>query len=212
MKGSRSLKRPVGTRLPKRKFIIYTEGKNTEPDYFRALERGVTGALVAVEIVDAAGVPTTIAEKACLRAKKIKKGRSKRSSFEEDDRVWAVFDRDEHLKVNEAIQKCYSNSVGIAFSNPCFELWLILHHTDFDRPDDRHGVQAHFASICSDYDRSGPKTTDCTRLMPLVKSAEARAERQLQRRREEGNPPSPPFTTVYLLTREMREASEAHLA
>jgi hypothetical protein len=212
MRASRPLKRSVGTRPPKRKFIIYTEGKNTEPDYFRELKRSVTGALIDVEIVDAAGVPTTIAEKACMHAKQIAKARGKRSSFEEGDTVWAVFDRDEHPKVDEVLQKCAGANVGIAFSDPCFELWLILHYADFDRPDDQHAVQKHLASLCGDYDRNGPKTTDCAKLMPQLPAAEARAERQHQRRNEEGEPPSRPYTTVYLLTQAMRQASKAHSA
>ena len=116
----------------------------------------------------------------------------------------AVFDRDEHPNVPEAISRCRNANVGVAFSNPCFEIWLILHFEDFDRPDHRHDVQRHLETLCGDYDRTKRKTTDCSKLMALVVEAEMRAERQLRRREDEGDPPGPPFTTTYELTRRIR--------
>lgn len=206
----RGLSRRVNFREPKKKFTIYSEGRNTEPEYFRAVKKCFMGALVHLELIAPAGVPMTIAEKACLDVSKKSKRKKGASSFEENDEVWAVFDRDEHPKCDEAIAKCQTSGVGVAFSDPCFELWLILHHSDFDRPDDRHDVQKAFQNICCDYDPNGKKTTDCLALMPLVEEAEKRAERQMARRIEEGERPSRPFTTVYELTRRLRQADDAH--
>lgn len=206
MRQNRSLRRAAPTRSPKRKFIIYSEGKNTEPDYFRALRRDLLGALVDLEIIDAAGVPMTIAERACERAMAMKRVRGRKSSFEEGDQVWAVFDRDEHPKVPDALERCRVGNVGVAFSDPCFELWLILHLHDFDRPDDRHQVQAALAKACADYDPKGRKSADFSKLIAKIKDAEERAEQQLKRRDAEGQPPRRPFTTVFRLTQEMRAA------
>lgn len=210
MRRSRPLTRSTGLRSPKARFVIYTEGKNTEPDYFRAMKRHLTGALIDIEVTGAAGVPFTLAEQACARAKALARTKRNRSSFEESDRIWVVFDRDQHPRIPEAIQKCNGSGVGIAFSNPCFELWLILHYQDFDRPDDRHAVQRYLVTLCKDYDPSNGKTTNCAQLMVSVEAAEARAEAQYVRRTDEGGPNAPPFTTVYLLTREIRLASLAH--
>lgn len=211
MRGYRSLKRPAPSRSPKRKFIIFSEGRNTEPDYFNAIRNVLLGALVDIEIIDAAGVPMTIADRACTRVATMSRRGAGRSSFDGNDQVWAVFDRDDHPRVANAISNCRTAKVGVAFSDPCFELWLILHDKDFDRSDDRHQVQAELAKICKDYDSKGRKSTDCKKLMPYVEAAEKRAEKQLERRREEGNPPARPFTTVYELTRQMREAHKAYL-
>ena len=126
--------------------------------------------------------------------------------------IWAVFDRDEHPNVPQALDVCKATKVKVAFSDPCFELWLILHERDFDAPDGRHQVQAELAKTLKDYDPKGRKTTDCKRLMAKVNEAELRAEKQLARRQQEGEPPNRPFTTVFLLTREMRAAHEAYKA
>ena len=91
-------------REPKRRFILFCEGKNTESEYFRAIGRTCTSALIALEIVRAAGVPFTIADKAVARARAeglSPRRRRNMSSFEEADQVWAVFDRDEHPRYNE---------------------------------------------------------------------------------------------------------------
>lgn len=209
MRKQRPLRRAAPTRSPKRKFVIYSEGKNTEPDYFRAVRRDLLGALVDLELIDAAGVPMTIAEKACKRAAAMKRGGGRKSSFEERDQVWAVFDRDEHPKVAEALERCRVSDVGVAFSDPCFELWLILHFDDFDRPDDRHQVQTALAKLYAPYDPKGSKSSDFGDLIPNLRDAEERAERQLKRREAEGQPLMRPFTTVFGLTKKMREA---HLA
>lgn len=212
MRGRRTLQRRAPTRTPKRKFFIYSEGKNTEPDYFRALKGEFLGALVDIEIIEAAGVPMTIAKKACHQAGEMARRGKRRSSFEEGDEIWAVFDRDEHHCVPQAIKQCEYSKVGVAFSDPCFELWLILHHCDFDKPDDRNQVQAALAKILPDYDPKARKTTDCQKLMTNVTEAERRAKTQLAHRQEEGSPPGRPFTTVFRLTERMRVAHAAYSA
>ena len=186
-----SLRRRSPTREPKRRFTILCEGKNTEPAYFRALQRTVANALIDLEIIPAAGVPYTLAERAVARARALGiAGRSRRprNSYEEKDEVWAVFDRDEHPRYNEAVALCERNRVGAARSNPCFEVWLILHETDFDRPDGRHEVQAHLARLRPEYQADTRKLVNSADIIARITMAETRAEVQLERRAAEGNP------------------------
>lgn len=205
MRGTQSLKRRGPVRQPKKKFVIFSEGQNTEPDYFEALRRHAFGALVDLEIIEGVGVPATIAEKACARAK-LKKNKRLRSSFEENDEIWAVFDRDEHPNFEASIVRCKAANVGTAQSDPCFELWMILHYQEYDRPDDRHAVQKKFASICKDYDPKKGKTTDCKKLIGFVEKAEDRAEKQLARRLAESQHILRPYTMVFKLTKSLKEA------
>lgn len=55
--------------------------------------------------------------------------RALRAAQEEQvDEVWALFDRDQHLQIPEAFEAVQGNAkVRIAFSNPSFDLWLLLH-------------------------------------------------------------------------------------
>ena len=57
----------------------------------------------------------------------------------EVDEVWAVFDKDDldkHPKTREnfkrAFERAAANGIKTAYSNECFELWLLLHLTDVD--------------------------------------------------------------------------------
>lgn len=199
----KSLSRKIGTKDPKPKIVIYCEGRRTEPDYFNAMKRFFRSVVMDIEIIEAAGVPMTIARTASEAAQAAKK-RNRRQSYEDRDEFWAVFDCDDHPKVKQAITCCQRANVGVAYSNPCFELWLILHFEDYDRPDDRRAVQRKLNELCPDYDLHRDKTTDCSALMKHISRAETLAERQFCRRGEEGEPLRRPFTTVYKLTRRIR--------
>ena len=196
-------------REPKKLFILFCEGKNTEPAYFEEIKKVLTGSLIDLQTIPAVGVPMTIAKKAVEFSKErglIKNRRRRRYSYEEHDEVWAVFDRDNHQKYRESINHCESNNVKVARSDPCFELWLILHEEDYDRPDGRNYVQKKFECMNPSYDVKKGKTPEYQEMMSRVEEAERRAKELLRRRCEEGNPYGCPSTTVGLLTKEIREA------
>lgn len=59
---------------------------------------------------------------------------------------WIVIDRDEERtgggghsleNFNEAIIKAHSNKIEVAYSNPCFEIWYLLHFEYRNTPIDR---------------------------------------------------------------------------
>lgn len=199
-----SLARRVGKRVPNRRFTLFCEGRNTEPAYFYALATQFQGTIVKIAIVPAAGVPMTIAKKA---ADAKTPPRRKKDSYEENDEVWAVFDRDEHPNYDQAVRLCKDKRIGIARSDPCFEVWLLLHFQDYDRPDHRRDVQKMLQDRCPEYDANGGKVPNCHRLLAQLAEAEQRAERQLAARANEGNAFGPPSTTVFHLTRAIAEAA-----
>lgn len=207
-----NLKRRGHRREPKQRFIVFCEGKNTEPSYFREFRRTFLNALIDVETIRAAGVPYTLATAAAERAKSSglsPRSRRKKNSFEQGDEVWAVFDRDEHPRFEEAVNICHQAGVRVGRSNPCFELWLILHEEEYDKPVDRHGAQAHLKKLRPEYDKDRAKTPDCSDLVTRVEEAEKRAETLLTRRDAEGDPHGPASTTVGRLTRAIRDAAES---
>ena len=136
------LKRRPPAREPRRRFIIVCEGMNTEPAYFEALKSKIDDAMVVIRIEPASGVPMTIAKRTVQITKEERsrrRQRGARDSFEERDEVWAVFDRDEHPDFQAAINLCADHGVKVARSNPCFEVWIILHRADYHRPDGSDG-------------------------------------------------------------------------
>ena len=184
-------------RQPKLELLIFCEGGNTEPHYIRNFAREHANNLVKIEIIAPAGVPTTLVAKAIEAYNQI--GLSK-NSFEQHDQVWVVFDRDDHLHVDQAIAHAEAVGVHVAFSNPCFEIWLLLHYTEFDAPDNRHEVQQKLTKHDRNYDPDGRKEASYLSLSLNYALARVRAVRMRARRRDEGKARSEPYTNVDLLT------------
>lgn len=200
-----TLKRKTGTRAPKPKFIIFCEGKNTEPQYLAAFRTRFPRTLFEIELVRAAGVPDTLLRKAIDRQRYLRRAAKHGKSYAEDDEVWIAFDRDEHPKVKQTIHNARQNGVGVAYSNPCFELWLILHREDYERPASRHDVQKYCEKSVEGYSRDSGKSGNFLALLDGLEDAESRAEKQRERRTKEGAEEEAPWTTFSELTKALRK-------
>ncbi|HKB29618.1 MAG TPA: RloB family protein [Streptosporangiaceae bacterium] len=130
--GGRPLKRRVATRRPRKTLLIFCEGERTEPEYLDALKRqpsvrDVAAVDLRVETGQGGSVPQTLVSMAAA-------ARSKAIDEEaEIDEFWCVFDVEwprNHPGLKEAIGQAGQNGIQLAVSNPCFELWLILHFQD----------------------------------------------------------------------------------
>ena len=155
------LRRRGPRRKPKRLFVLVCEGQNTEPCYFRALQSTFTSALVELDIVGGVGVPVTVAERAAERARHLYSDTQMKSSFEERDQVWAVFDVDDHPRLGDAMTLCDADNVQVGCSNPCFELWLILHERDYDQACTSKEMQDAFQVVHPEYNRKRGKMPNC---------------------------------------------------
>jgi len=204
-----NIRRRRSTKEPKVRFTLFCEGRNTEPEYFLAIKKVWTGALVSIESRGGVGAPITIAKQALEFAKSegLSLGsKRRRNLFEERDQVWAVFDRDEHERYEEAVNLCEVNGIGLAISNPCFEVWLILHERDYDKPDGRHQAQKELKRLRPEYEKDGAKVPNCEEMVARVMDAEERGEAMRRRRESEMDPHGCPSTTVGELTKAIREA------
>jgi hypothetical protein len=62
-----------------------------------------------------------------------------RSDGDEGDVVWVVFDKDDFAdNYSNAISLAEAKGMRAAYSNECFELWLLLHFQDQSAPISRH--------------------------------------------------------------------------
>lgn len=104
-------------------------------------------------------------------------------SFDEEgetDEFWFIFDVEwpvNHPGLREAVSEAKQHGVRTAVSNPCFEIWLILHFQDqsswLDNGDARR--------LRRKLDGSGDKGVNATAYMHIAKDAFRRA-RDLDRR------------------------------
>jgi hypothetical protein len=104
---------------------VFTEGRETEPQYLTHLNR--RNRSVSVRVDSRHAQPLKLAQIAVRTAKELK-----------PDECWVVFDRDTHPSVAEALWVAERAGINVALSCPCFELWLIWHFEDFTKPAASH--------------------------------------------------------------------------
>jgi hypothetical protein len=189
--------RGAATKTPRRRLLLVCEGEVTEPEYFRGFEQWARNSSVEIRIADEHGVPLTLVEYAVRRRKEADdQAEKERDSFLRYDEVWCVLDVDEHPKLNEARQLAGARGIELAVSNPCFELWMLLHFRD--SPGARH--RYHVQHMMREYVESYGKHLDFEKLVSGVHDATRRARRLDEDAEAEGEPGRNPTTGVYRLT------------
>lgn len=182
---------------PKPRILVVCEGKETEPQYLKGFRSACHNPLVDVEVAKGVGVPKTVVS----TAKELKKKADEAAKREKDDnlqyeKVWAVFDVDEHPKISDAIQMARDNDIELAISNPSFELWLLLHFADSPGMKSRQAVRDLLDDHIKDYD----KHVDFNDYKNGYQQAATRASRLSQTDKTKCVPGDNPSTGVYLLT------------
>ncbi|MEA4826889.1 MAG: RloB family protein [Clostridium sp.] len=140
LKKSAEKSRKKGTRRVNPTIVIICEGKETEVNYFEGFDSKYTRVDVKVADKKSRGKDKGKATDCkSLVERAIYYKENKYDINEEDgDRVWCVFDVDINYKNNNAIQSKIDeiekarpiadrNKISLGVSNPCFELWFLLH-------------------------------------------------------------------------------------
>lgn len=124
---------------PRREILVFTEGRRTEPHYLKHWEREHRDR-VLLHVSDFHGTPRSLVDHA-VDAKRQAVREARRGRGRAHDEVWCVFDQDEHPNIREALEKAAANGIGVVLSNPCIELWFLLHFSDQTAHVDREAAQ-----------------------------------------------------------------------
>lgn len=121
------------------------------------------------------------------------------------DQVWCVFDRDEHPRFEEACARAEQEDLRVALSNPCFELWPLLHLEAQTERLHRHDLQRKVTKLLK---LANPKSLPLEKFHHGYQDAVDRA-RELRKtaactERPRGNP----TTNVDELTEQIREGGQ----
>ena len=116
-----------------------------------------------------------------------------------------MFDTDEHENLPHAIEDARQSAILVAVSNPCFELWLVLHAREQTAYIDRHDVQ-RLSNELGLSDGKGIAATARNTLVDVFQTAKERA-RHLDQRHAGNNSParSNPSTDVWRLVDQLRD-------
>jgi hypothetical protein len=170
----KQLERKQGRRASYDRILIVSEGSKTEPNYFREIRKSyrLHTANVEVRPSDLGTAPIQVVQYA-------------KSLFEDGDRhkriqprafekVYAVFDRDDHDSYHEALTLAASwngklrndakqtVSFQAIASVPSFELWLLLHYEDIQAPLHRNEVMSRLKLHIPDYDKGASNAFEIT--------------------------------------------------
>lgn len=176
-----ALRRTSGTRALAPILIVACEGK-TEWHVLDSIRRSLRIRAARVVIAAQCGDPLAV----------VKKAMAERQSHERLKLVvshcFAVFDRDEHPRYEQAKDRAASESVSLGISNPCVELWLLWLVQDQTASLTR--VQAQ--RLCQihpgyDHDRH-PFVPSSALSADNILAAGERARRQTQRHVSAGDP------------------------
>lgn len=168
--------------------IIATEGSKTEPRYFRemASQKYYPNSRVKVWILEKEDDTASSPEHVLRELDRYKD----EFYVEEDDELWLVIDLDNwgDGKIAQVASLCQQKNYKLAVSNPCFELWLLLHirtleeYTPQELEDfqnnqktdsNRTPLESELLDILGEYNKSNIKV-EC--FLPHVEEAIDRAQ------------------------------------
>jgi hypothetical protein len=169
-------KRPLDRSIPHlwdtRLVIIASEGEKTEKQYFESdLFRNPRVQVKVLETKKGFSAPDYVLQRL--------KDFARETDLQPDDELWLVVDKDRWPEQN--LKRVCSHAVRgrkqkarIAVSNPCFELWLFLHHADWDTPSpSSRQVEEELRRLLGNYNKSN---LDIERFQGRIEIAVSRAK------------------------------------
>ncbi len=130
-------RRVPGKRDQRRVIRVLTEGAVTEPTFLAQWARRSQN--IHIDFGESGMAPLSLVERARSHEKANRK-RSGRPGHDFDE-IWCIFDVDEHPHLAQALNEARQSGIQVALSNPCFELWLVLHYQDQTAHIERRDVQ-----------------------------------------------------------------------
>jgi len=170
-KSERSLRRRAPQIDQRSRFVILCEGTLTEPHYLKTFARlSNVRTLATLDIRGLGFEPRKLVEEARNVARQERRQESGSTQY------WCVFDVESpkpHPRLLEAVQMAQDNGIHLAVSNPCFELWLLLHYIDHESWLDNGTCRA----IRHKQDGSQGKSLDSSAYMQQLAEAIQRSKR-----------------------------------
>ena len=128
---------------------IFCEG-GTEWNYFQMLKK--------VERISRINIKSSSKTDCINIVKKADIFRKSSGDFEKGDRVFCVFDRDRNTdkQLTEAKKIASGGGIEIIYSNPSFELWLLLHYSLYKKQSEGDKVVVQLRKHLPNYRKADP--------------------------------------------------------
>lgn len=192
-------KRRLANREQRRRFLIVLEGAVTEMQYLSAVRRARRIRSADVELIPPG--PTSPME-IVAKALDLKRGAAKQDGYDE---VWCVFDAEAKItqiarpNLLQALAYANTHKISVALSNPCFELWLLLHAEDCFGWIDSQQAQSRCGALGMIKEKHLPQIARILEQYERARNRAAQLE-EMHNRNMTTNPiQRNPSTRVYLL-------------
>ena len=195
--------RKFNVRYPYRKMVIITEGEATEYNYFEAIRQEIARSnIVQIEVIGAGEQTQRVVDRAKLKIAEYELELEVPEPYKPDE-IWVVFDEDGKSDFENAINSAELNKIKVAYSNECFELWVILHFDYEQGANNREWLlkraKEKVLSNCHvKYEKNMMSLYD------LLRPYEAQAIRNAKQLLNSEVPRKNPSTTVHLLVESLR--------
>lgn len=191
---ARSIRRE---RREQRLFFVATEDTYAPRQYFAGLPLGYR---IKVHVLERADPSKCSAADVLEQLKELQRAKAQQGDVLDGDEFWMVIDTDhyaqgQHTKsFSNALKEAKDAGFHTAVSNPCFELWLLLHVAE-PQPDLRScaDVEGQLRAALGSYNKAN---VEAARLVPHVHQAIERARQLTQ---AAGGWPQTMGTQVHLL-------------
>jgi len=175
--------------------MIFCEGEQTEPVYLTHWYR-LYRERVIVRIADHRETSPMELVRAAIDQRAWDEREASRGRGDAFDEYWCVFDVDAHPNLRQALELAAARSINVALSNPCIELWFIIHFDARTAYLDRETAQRRSRQLLG-FDKT-PTLNSLERLIENYEVAKRRAQALDRKHAGDGSPPrSNPSSDVW---------------
>ncbi|MHB8318453.1 MAG: RloB family protein [Acidimicrobiales bacterium] len=204
MSASGPPRRRVTRAAVRRELLVFVEGRRTEEMYLVDWHRRHRDE-VSVSIDPFRGGPLQLVEHA-VEAQWAEAYDAKRQRGRPHDQIWCVFDRDDHPNFVAAVDLAMRHDIRLAISNPCVELWFLLHFEDQNAFIDRRQAQDRAEAVLHCSKVLTPRALQA--LSNRYDEAKARAIKLDEKHEGDGSVPgSNPSTRMWMIVDQLRETN-----
>jgi RloB-like protein len=187
----------------RKRILIISEGKKTEPNYFNSLKQQYR--LSSVDIKDTK--KNTGKELLVIAIDLFKISKAEKNEYDE---IWIVLDRDGYTKHPQVFDRLkHYPKIKIAFSSPCFEYWLLLHFEYTSAPfNDCNDAIKKLSQYLPEYEKGRDNSG---LLLPTIDDAISNSKKIVKHHEETSNQniwEFNPFTDLHILVEKLINLNE----
>lgn len=200
---SEGYSRRVERKKVERKIIyVVCEGK-TEKNYFEKFRTRRNGLNIIVKTCGKTNAKGIIS---------FAKYQKKEIDFNtEKDSIWCAFDSDLNKRLDELCRGALRDGINIAMSNPCIELWFLLHFKEIYAPLECKTANQKLEMFMFKYKKGSLKIEEFKNMNKNLNLAIKRAKKLNQKHKKSKHPiyskMSNPASQIFQLVEEIKKAN-----